>query len=63
MITENEKESLVEIMTRLSLEDGQEVFEVEIEFTNDDVPNYLKNLKQFEKDSRKANIYVRNQYC
>lgn len=30
-----------------------------ISFTNDDVPQYLRNLRRFEKESRKARIVVK----
>jgi hypothetical protein len=38
---------------------SQNVVQKVIAFNNDDVPQYLKNLHRFEKESRKARLVVK----
>jgi len=37
---------------------SQDAVEREIRFTNDDVPEYLENVRQFHEESRKTSIPV-----
>jgi hypothetical protein len=38
--------------------DGLPIITVAIPFRNNDVPEYLENLRRFEEESRKANIVI-----
>lgn len=47
-----------ELLRRMSARSA-DVVEKVVHFANDDVPSYLKNLRQFEKESRKTQIIIK----
>jgi len=52
---------LYEILIQTAKERGEEIITKEIPFINDDVPKYLKMLKEFEEKSKKTSLYIGNQ--
>ena len=47
---------LAEWATKRAIERGEPIEEVVAPFTNDDVPEFLKKLDEFERASRKSNL-------
>lgn len=47
-----------ELLVKMSAKAGQHSVRKVIPFSNNDVPNYLRELAKFEQASRKANLLV-----
>lgn len=47
-----------ELLRRMSAGASEQIVNKTISFANDDVPEYLDNLRRFEEESRKVQIVV-----
>lgn len=61
MVTNGESRRLLEVMERSAREEGLEIITKVIHFTNNDVPEFLKRLKEFENKSKEAKVRMRYQ--
>jgi len=52
---ESARQALIQGMSNLNQESTKAV----VQFQNDDIPKYLKNLARFEEHSKKVNIMVK----
>lgn len=53
-----EKEPCQDLLRRMSAGTSEEIVSKVIAFANDDVPEYLENLRRFEEHSRRVEIVV-----